>query len=159
MHSVCSQPCPDFESELQLLIHKVINSFRNMNHMNNLSESESFQAFEVECFQRLFRISRTEHRTNVCAARPQAVMLVGPQKPLPPPVNGRKRLWFGHVILHDTLSKTDLLGSLEGREGGADGNRPKKSWAAWRAGREVQIETDRRKAEQRTPRTGRGGNM
>ena len=41
-------------------------------------------------------------------------MHVGPQEPLFAIVRRRKLAWFGYVTPHDSLSKTILLGTLEG---------------------------------------------
>ena len=59
------------------------------------------------------RISYLEHKTNYWV-RSKINFFVDPQKPLLATVKRRKLSWFGHVTLHDSLSKTILQATLEG---------------------------------------------
>ncbi|GFR99641.1 endonuclease-reverse transcriptase [Elysia marginata] len=53
------------------------------------------------------------------------VAYVGPQEPLLATVKRRKLAWFGHVTRHDSLSKTILQGTVEGKH---RRGRQKKAW-------------------------------
>ena len=90
-----------------------------------LADTEKrLQAFENKCMRRMLQISYTEHRTNADVWK-SVTFLVGQQEPLLATVKRRKMAWFGHIIRHNTLSKTILQGTVEGsrRQG-----RPRKSW-------------------------------
>ncbi|GFS10039.1 hypothetical protein ElyMa_006636700, partial [Elysia marginata] len=50
---------------------------------------------------------------------------VGPQEPLLATVKRRKLAWFGHVTRHDSLSKTNLQGTVEGKR---RRGRQRKAW-------------------------------
>lgn len=82
------------------------------------------QAFEHKCFRKLLRISYKAHKTNEYV-RQQVIKYAGSQEPLLATVKHRKITWYGHVIRHDSLSKTILQGTVEGsrRRG-----RQKKAW-------------------------------
>ena len=60
------------------------------------------------------------HKTNDWM-RGKINFFVGPEEPLLATVVRRKLAWFGHVTHHDRLSKTILLGTLEG-------GRQRKCW-------------------------------
>ena len=90
-----------------------------------LADSERrIQAFETKCLRKLLGISYLEHWTND-QVRKKIKDLVGPQEPLLATVKRRKLIWFGHVMRHNTISKTILQGTLEG---GRRRGRPKKNW-------------------------------
>ena len=72
-------------------------------------DERRIQAFETKCLRKLLRISYREHETNDCVRS-----LAGPEEPLLATVRRRKLAWFGHVMMHDTLSKTILQGNVEG---------------------------------------------
>ncbi|GFR94579.1 endonuclease-reverse transcriptase [Elysia marginata] len=56
----------------------------------------------------------TDHVTNE-SVRELVVAYVGPPEPLLATVKRRKLAWFGHVTRHDSLSKTILQGTVEGK--------------------------------------------
>ncbi|GFS00135.1 endonuclease-reverse transcriptase [Elysia marginata] len=72
------------------------------------------QAFENKCLRKLLRISYKDHLTNE-SVRELVVAYVDPQEPLLATVKRRKLAWFGHVTRHDSLSKTILQGTVEGK--------------------------------------------
>ncbi|GFS04386.1 LINE-1 reverse transcriptase-like protein [Elysia marginata] len=72
------------------------------------------QAFENNCLRKLLRISYKDHVTNESVSE-LVVAYVGPQEPLLATVKRRKLAWFGHVTRHDSLSKTILQGTVEGK--------------------------------------------
>ncbi|GFR83852.1 endonuclease-reverse transcriptase [Elysia marginata] len=82
------------------------------------------QAFENKCLRKLLRISYIDHVTNE-SVRELVVAYVGPQEPLLATVKRRKLAWFGHVTRHDSLSKTILQGTVEGKR---RRGRQKKAW-------------------------------
>ncbi|GFS18977.1 endonuclease-reverse transcriptase [Elysia marginata] len=82
------------------------------------------QAFENKCLRKLLRISYKDHVTNE-SVREIVVACVGPQEPLLATVKRRKLAWFGHVTRHDSLSKTILQGTVEGKR---RRGRQKKAW-------------------------------
>ncbi|XP_076468832.1 uncharacterized protein LOC143299483 [Babylonia areolata] len=91
-----------------------------------MAETERrIQAFETRCLRRLLHISYKEHKTNDYV-RNLLSNLVGPQEPLLVTIKRRKMAWFGHVIRHNTLSKTILQGTVEG---GRRRGRQRKSWS------------------------------
>ncbi|GFS20303.1 endonuclease-reverse transcriptase [Elysia marginata] len=69
-------------------------------------------------------IIRMDHVTNE-SVRELVVAYVGPQEPLLATVKRRKLAWFGHVTRHDSLSKTILQGTVEGKR---RRGRQKKAW-------------------------------
>ncbi|GFS13586.1 retrovirus-related Pol polyprotein LINE-1 [Elysia marginata] len=89
-----------------------------------LADTEGrIQAFE-KCLRKLLRISYKDHVTNE-SVRELVVAYVGPQEPLLATVKRRKLAWFGHVTRHDSLSKTILQGTVEGKR---RRGRQKKAW-------------------------------
>ena len=79
-----------------------------------LSLKKRIQAFETKCLRKLFHISYLGHKTNNWVWN-KVNFLVGPQEPLLATVKRWKLAWFGHVTCPDSLSKTILQGTLEGR--------------------------------------------
>ena len=77
------------------------------------------QAFENKCYRRVLQICFIEHKTNTYV-RDKINNLAGQQVPLLTVMKRRKLAWFGHVMRHDSLSKTILQGIVEGgkRRGG-----------------------------------------
>ncbi|GFR88836.1 UDP-glucuronosyltransferase 2A1-like [Elysia marginata] len=65
-----------------------------------------------------------DHVTNE-SVRDLVVAYVDPQEPLLATVKRRKLAWFGHVTRHDSLSKTILQGTVEGKR---RRGRQKKAW-------------------------------
>jgi len=91
------------------------------------AESErKVQAFESKAHRKLLRIAYTEHKTNEYV-RNQIHLLVGQQEPLLATVKRRKIAWFGHTTRHNSLSKTILQGTIEGKRGRG---RPTKNWTS-----------------------------
>ncbi|GFR87376.1 endonuclease-reverse transcriptase [Elysia marginata] len=82
------------------------------------------QAFENKCLRKLLRISYKDHVTNESFCK-LVVAYVGPQEPFLATVKRRKLAWFGHVTRHDSLSKTILQGTVEGKR---RRGRQKKAW-------------------------------
>ncbi|GFS07815.1 endonuclease-reverse transcriptase, partial [Elysia marginata] len=82
------------------------------------------QAFENKCLRKLLRISYKDHVTNE-SVRELVVAYVGLQEPLLATVKRRKLAWFGHVTIHDSLSKTILQGRVEGKR---RRGRQRKAW-------------------------------
>ena len=82
------------------------------------------QAFENKCHRKLLKISYKEHKTNEYV-RNEMKKRVGSQEPLLSTIKRRKLMWFGHTARHDTLAKTILQGTLEGKR---KRGRQKKSW-------------------------------
>ena len=72
------------------------------------------QAFETKCLRKAVRISYLGDKTNDLV-QAKISFLIGPQGPLLAPFKRRKLAWFGHATHHDSLSKTILHGTLEGR--------------------------------------------
>ena len=72
------------------------------------------QASETKCLRKLLRISHLEHKTNDLV-RSKVNFFVGQQEPLLADVKRRKLAWFWRVAHRDSLSKTILQGTLEGR--------------------------------------------
>ena len=70
------------------------------------------------------RISYLEHKTNDWV-QSKISFFVGPREPLLATVKRRKLALFGHIIRHDSLSKTILQGTLEG---GRRRDRLRKCW-------------------------------
>ncbi|GFR76872.1 UDP-glucuronosyltransferase 2A1-like [Elysia marginata] len=64
------------------------------------------------------------HVTNE-SVRELVVAYVGPQEPLLATVKRRKLAWFGHVTRHDSLSKTILQATVEGKR---RRGRQRKAW-------------------------------
>jgi hypothetical protein len=83
------------------------------------------QAFEHKCFRKLLHISYKEHKTNDYV-RQQVTTYVGKQEPLLATVKRRKLAWYGHVSRHESLSKTILQGTVEGKR---RRGRQRKSWS------------------------------
>ena len=78
----------------------------------------------MKCMRKLLRISYLERKTNeFVKARFQS--FVDPTEPLLAKLKRRKLQWFGHVTRHDTLSKTILQRTVEGRR---KRGRQRKSW-------------------------------
>ncbi|GFR76294.1 UDP-glucuronosyltransferase 2A1-like [Elysia marginata] len=73
---------------------------------------------------KLLRISYKDYVTNE-SVRELVVAYVSPQEPLLATVKRRKLAWFGHVTRHDSLSKTILQGTVEGKR---RRGRQKKAW-------------------------------
>ena len=82
------------------------------------------QAFETKCLRRLLGISYLDRKTNDFV-RSEVHKHVGHQEPLLATIKRRKLAWFGHVSRHNTLSKTILQGTVEGRR---RRGRQKKNW-------------------------------
>ena len=82
------------------------------------------QTFETKRKRKLLRISYLEHKTNDCVWS-KINFLVGLQEPPLATVDRRKLAWFGHVTRIDSLSRTILLGTLEG---GRRRGRQRKRW-------------------------------
>ncbi|GFS07296.1 endonuclease-reverse transcriptase [Elysia marginata] len=82
------------------------------------------QVFENKCLRKLIRISYKDHVTSE-SLRELVVAYVGPQEPLLATVKRRKLARFGHVTRHDSLSKTVLQGTVEGKR---RRGRQKKAW-------------------------------
>ena len=80
-----------------------------------METEEQIRALEMKRFRRLLRIPWTEHRTSDFV-RLQVATLAGPQVPLLATVKRTKLTWLGHVIRHDTLSKTFLQGTFKGEK-------------------------------------------
>ena len=84
-------------------------------YMAVLADSEKrIQAFETKSLRKPLRISYLEHKTNVWV-RSKINSFVGPQEPLLATIKRQRLAWFRHVIRHDSLSKTILQGTMEGR--------------------------------------------
>ena len=82
------------------------------------------EAFEFKSYRRLLRILYSEHKTNVYV-KEQVTNQAGHQESLLSIVKRRKLAWYGHTCRHNTLSKTILQGSVEGKR---RRGRPRKSW-------------------------------
>ena len=82
------------------------------------------QAFETKCLRKLLHISYTEHKIYDYVWS-IVKNLVGPQKPLLATIRRWKLAWFGHVMWHDSLSKTITQGTVKGRW---RHGQQKKSW-------------------------------
>ena len=82
------------------------------------------QAFENKCHRKLLKISYKEHKTNAYV-KEEIRKRMGHQEPLLSTIKRRKLIWFGHTTRHDTLAKTILQGTLEGKR---KRGRQKKSW-------------------------------
>ena len=82
------------------------------------------QAFEHKCLRKLLRISYTEQKTNEYV-RMLVTILAGCQEPLLAMVK-RRKVTYGPVSRHDSLSKTILQGTVEGKQ---RRGRPRKSWS------------------------------
>ena len=76
-------------------------------------DERRIQALETRCLRKPLRISHREHNTSDCV-RSLLRSLVGPREPLLATVRQRKLARFGHVTMHDTLSKTVKQGTVEG---------------------------------------------
>ena len=86
--------------------------------------SRRVRTFETKCFRRLLNIPWHARKTNEHVLV-QVTSLAGPQEPLLATVKRRKLAWFGHVTRHNSLPKTVLQGTLEGRR---RRGRQTKSW-------------------------------
>ena len=73
---------------------------------------QRIQAFETKYLTELC-LSYLDHKTNDWV-QSNLHSLVGPQECLLAAVKRRKPVWFRHVTSHDSLSKTNLQGTLEG---------------------------------------------
>ena len=62
----------------------------------------------------LLLISPTEHKTDEYV-RQQVDSLAGKQESLLATVKRRKLSWFDHITRHNTIAKTILQGTLEGK--------------------------------------------
>ena len=82
------------------------------------------QAFRTKCLRKLLRLSCLEHKINDWV-RSKIDFLVGPQEPFLATVKRRKLAWFGHVTLHNSLSKTICQGTLVG---GRRRGQQRKGW-------------------------------
>ena len=58
-------------------------------------------------------VGHLEHKTNDWV-RSKISFLVGPQEPLLATAKRLRLAWFGHVALHDNISKTIIQGTLKG---------------------------------------------
>ena len=67
-----------------------------------------------DCLRKLLRISYLEHKTDDWAEN-KINFLVDLQEPFLAFIKRRRLAWFGHVTRHDSLSKTILQDTLEGR--------------------------------------------
>ena len=72
------------------------------------------EAFENKSYRRLLRISYKDHKTNAYV-KEQITNSTGEQEPLLATIKRRKLAWFGHISRHNTLSKTILQGTVEGK--------------------------------------------
>ena len=82
--------------------------------MDLLPDSKkNIQAFKTKHLRKLLCISYLERKTNGCVKR-MFNFLLGPQEPLLATVKRWKLTWFGHIMSHDSLSKTILQSTLEG---------------------------------------------
>ena len=82
------------------------------------------EAFETKSYRRMLGISWFQHKTNEYVLN-KVFSLAGPQEPLLSIVKRRKLSWFGHTTRHDSLSKTILQGTLEGKR---KRGRQRKCW-------------------------------
>ena len=84
------------------------------------------QAFEMRCNWRLLSISYKDHVTNeeVCRKTEAAI---GEYDELLTLVKKRKLRWFGHVSRSSGLAKTNLQGTVKGKEKEADRRRGGKA--------------------------------
>ena len=90
----------------------------------NAELEKRIQAFENKSHRKILRISYTERKTNEWVKQ-QITALAGGQQPLLATVKRRKLAWYGHVSCHDSLSKTILQGTVEGKR---KRGRQRKSW-------------------------------
>ena len=89
-------------------------------------DERRIRTFETKSFRKLLKISYRERRTNEFVIG-EVTRLAGKQEPLLATVKRRKMIWFGHVNRHNTLSKTILQGTVEGRR---KRGRQKKNWSS-----------------------------
>ena len=84
-----------------------------------LLTEKRIQTFETKCMRKLLCISYSEHKTNDCV-RSKINFLVDPVTrstvTSSATVRRRKLARFGHVTRYDSLSKTILQGTWEGRQ-------------------------------------------
>ena len=83
------------------------------------------QAFEMKCFRRILNISYKEHKTNDFVWN-KVLSYDRKIEPLLSTIKRRKMKWFGHVTRHNSLSKTILQGTVEGRR---KRGRQRKLWS------------------------------
>ena len=90
----------------------------------NAEAERRIQAFENKCYRKLLGIRYQERKTNEYVLL-QVHKLAGKQESLLSTVRRRKMKWFGHIVRHDSLTKTILQGTVEGarRKG-----RQRKNW-------------------------------
>ena len=81
----------------------------------------------------LLRISYLEHKTNEWV-RSKINFLLGPWQPPLTTVKRRTLAWFGHVICHDSLSKTILQGTLPWTVGDAVVDAGNAGWTTSKSG-------------------------
>ena len=79
-----------------------------------LTLKKRIQAFETKCMRKLLHISHLEHKTDDWV-QSKINILVGPQEPLLATVKSWELARLRHVTHQDSLSKTILQGTLEGR--------------------------------------------
>lgn len=72
------------------------------------------QAFEKKGFRKLLGISYREQKTNDTAHN-LLICLEGHHEPLLATVKRQRLVWFGHVVRHETLTKTIVNGGLRSR--------------------------------------------
>ena len=97
-----------------------------------LADSEKkIQAFVTMCLRKLLRVSYLEHKTNDLVWS-KINFLIGLQEPLLAPIKRRKLAWFGHLTLHNNLSKAIIQGTLEG--GRHHGWQRNAEWTTWKTG-------------------------
>eukprot|EP00914_Ancora_sagittata_P016494 GHVO01032804.1.p1 GENE.GHVO01032804.1~~GHVO01032804.1.p1 ORF type:complete len:141 (-),score=18.55 GHVO01032804.1:365-787(-) len=89
-------------------------------------EKDPIRTFKTKGFQKLLKMSYRERRTHEFVIG-EVTRLAGKQEPLLATVKRRKMIWFGHVNRHNTLSKTILQGTVEGKR---KRGRQKKNWSS-----------------------------
>ena len=82
------------------------------------------QAFENKCMRKILQISYLEHKTNEYVWE-KIKSITCHQETIITTIKRRKMAWFGHVVRHDTLTKTILQGTIEG---GRRRGRQRKCW-------------------------------
>ena len=82
------------------------------------------QAFENKCMRKILQISYLEHKTNEYVWE-KIKSITCHQETIITSIKRRKMAWFGHVVRHDTLTKTILQGTIEG---GRRRGRQRKCW-------------------------------
>ena len=72
------------------------------------------QTLEMRCLRRLLNISYRDRITNI-EVRNRVTKEIGPHSELLAMVIAKKLRWFGHVTRSNSMSKTILQGSIEGK--------------------------------------------